>query len=160
MSEQLGEKVSGRISILTHLRTFGYCFNPVTFYYLWADGQETPHAVMAEITNTPWGEKYAKCFRWEDSESKAKSVHEFQKNFMSPHLLEWMWNTTGDSSTPGKSTRWTCIYVKSSGLLFSSFVSETKKDFFPKSILCSLSFSLYDHKSNDGHLLECTTALA
>ena len=81
MSEQLGEKVSGRISILTHLRTFGYCFNPVTFYYLWAEGQETPHAVMAEITNTPWGEKYAKCFRWEDSESKSKSVHEFHKEF-------------------------------------------------------------------------------
>src|SRR6056300_1043318 len=37
MSQQLGENISGRISILTHLKTFGYCFNPVTFYYLWAD---------------------------------------------------------------------------------------------------------------------------
>ena len=95
MSEQLGEKVSGRISILSHLRTFGYCFNPVTFYYLWADGRETPHAVMAEITNTPWGEKYAKCFLWEDSESKAKSVHEFHKEFhVSPFIgmdVEYDW---------------------------------------------------------------------
>ena len=103
MSEQLGEKVSGRISILTHLRTFGYCFNPVTFYYLWADGQETPHAVMAEITNTPWGEKYAKCFRWKDSESKAKSVHEFHKEFhVSPFIgmeVAYDWRFQGPDET-------------------------------------------------------------
>jgi DUF1365 family protein len=95
MSEQLGEKVSGRISILTHLRTFGYCFNPVTFYYLWTEDQKSPHAVMAEITNTPWGEKYAKCFRWQDSDTASKSVHEFRKEFhVSPFIgmdVEYDW---------------------------------------------------------------------
>ena len=79
--------MSGKVSILTHLRTFGYCFNPVTFYYLWGDDLTSPVAIMTEITNTPWGEKYAKCFRWEDSESKAKSVHEFHKEFhVSPFI--------------------------------------------------------------------------
>ena len=87
MTRQLGEKMSGKVSILTHLRTFGYCFNPVTFYYLWGDDLTSPVAIMTEITNTPWGEKYAKCFRWEDSESKAKSVHEFHKEFhVSPFI--------------------------------------------------------------------------
>ena len=95
MTRQLGEKMSGKVSILTHLRTFGYCFNPVTFYYLWGDDLTSPVAIMTEITNTPWGEKYAKCFRWEDSESKAKSVHEFHKEFhVSPFIgmdVEYDW---------------------------------------------------------------------
>ena len=33
MSEQLETPVKGPISVLTHLRTFGHCFNPGTFYY-------------------------------------------------------------------------------------------------------------------------------
>ena len=52
MSEQTGQEVKGPISVLTHLRTFGHCFNPVTFYYAWDDEKSQPHALMAEITNT------------------------------------------------------------------------------------------------------------
>ena len=65
MSDQLGKEIKGKISIITHLRTFGYCFNPVSFYFLWNEERTRPTALMAEITNTPWGEKYAKCFEWE-----------------------------------------------------------------------------------------------
>ena len=87
MSEQLGESINGRVSILTHLRTFGYCFNPVTFYYLWSDNLTSPIAIMAEITNTPWGERYAKCFRWTDSDSKQQTECEFRKEFhVSPFI--------------------------------------------------------------------------
>jgi DUF1365 family protein len=46
-----------RIWMLTHLRYFGYCFNPVTFYYAVApDG--TLSSVLGEITNTPWLERH------------------------------------------------------------------------------------------------------
>ena len=87
MSKQLGENLKGRVSILSHLRTFGYCFNPVTFYYLWHDNLASPIAIMAEITNTPWGERYAKCFRWTDSGSKQKSEYDFRKEFhVSPFI--------------------------------------------------------------------------
>jgi DUF1365 family protein len=95
MSEQLSEEIKGRISILTHLRTFGYCFNPVTFYYLWSDDLTTPLVVMTEITNTPWGERYVKCFRWAESEKNSRSAHEFQKEFhVSPFIgmdVEYDW---------------------------------------------------------------------
>jgi DUF1365 family protein len=78
--EQLGQDLKGKISVLTHLRTFGYCFNPVTFYYLWDEDSTMPRAVLTEITNTPWGERYAKSFLWDDSDSK-KSQHLFRKEF-------------------------------------------------------------------------------
>ena len=44
MSDQLGEPVRGPVSIITHLRTFGYCFNPVSFYYCWdEDKNKNPY---------------------------------------------------------------------------------------------------------------------
>ena len=68
--EQLGQDLKGKISVLTHLRTFGYCFNPVTFYYLWDEDSTIPRAVLTEITNTPWGERFAKSFLSESSHRK------------------------------------------------------------------------------------------
>ncbi|MEC8778944.1 MAG: DUF1365 family protein, partial [Verrucomicrobiota bacterium] len=44
MNQQLGDRVEGPISVLTHLRTFGHCFNPVTFYYAWNDRRDRPTA--------------------------------------------------------------------------------------------------------------------
>lgn len=56
--EQLGAAPAGPIRLLTHLRTFGYVFNPVSFYFCF-DEQERLAAIVAEITNTPWGERHA-----------------------------------------------------------------------------------------------------
>ena len=47
-----------KIRLLTQLRTLGHCFNPVSFYYCF-DGDEQLRAVVAEVTNTPWGERHA-----------------------------------------------------------------------------------------------------
>ncbi len=54
-----GTEPQGPIRMLTHLRYFGYCFNPVTFYYCFdADGHSV-QSIVAEITNTPWQERKA-----------------------------------------------------------------------------------------------------
>lgn len=56
--ERIGWRPSGPIRLLTHLRSFGHCFNPVSFYYCFgADGSQL-EAVLAEVTNTPWGERH------------------------------------------------------------------------------------------------------
>ena len=56
---ELGRRPTGPIRLLTHLRTFGYCFNPVSFYYCYQDDGTTLDAIVAEITNTPWNERHA-----------------------------------------------------------------------------------------------------
>jgi len=48
----------GPIRLLTTLRTLGHCFNPVSFYYCFDDAEHLK-AVVAEVTNTPWGERHA-----------------------------------------------------------------------------------------------------
>ena len=50
---------SGPVRLLTNLRTLGHCFNPVCFYYLFEEDGETVGAVVAEVTNTPWGDRHA-----------------------------------------------------------------------------------------------------
>ena len=59
VEQDLGHRPEGPIRLLTHLRSFGHCFNPVSFYYCFAPDGETLEAVVAEVTNTPWGERHA-----------------------------------------------------------------------------------------------------
>ena len=59
VEDQTGARPAGPIRLLTHLRSFGHCFNPVSFYYCMEPGGERVHALVAEVTNTPWGERHA-----------------------------------------------------------------------------------------------------
>ena len=53
---ELHRRPAGRIRMLTHLRTWGWLFNPITVY--WCDADDgTPDIVVLEVTNTPWGER-------------------------------------------------------------------------------------------------------
>jgi DUF1365 family protein len=52
----------GPLRVLTHPRTLGTCFNPVSFYYAF-DADERLDAVVAEVTNTPWGQRHAYVLR-------------------------------------------------------------------------------------------------
>jgi uncharacterized protein len=58
VERQTGRAPTGPIRLLTQLRTFGHCFNPVSFYYCFTP-QEQLDAVVAEVTSTPWGERHA-----------------------------------------------------------------------------------------------------
>jgi DUF1365 family protein len=54
-----GRRPSGPIRMLAQLRSFGVCFNPVSFYYCMDPAGERLDSVLAEVTNTPWGERHA-----------------------------------------------------------------------------------------------------
>jgi uncharacterized protein len=57
VADRTGHRPAGAIRMLTHLRYFGHCFNPVTFYYCY-DAAERLDTIVAEITNTPWQERH------------------------------------------------------------------------------------------------------
>jgi DUF1365 family protein len=59
VERELGSRPAGPIRLLTNLRSFGLCFNPVSFYYCFDEHGERLQAVLAEVTNTPWGERHA-----------------------------------------------------------------------------------------------------
>ena len=58
VAEKLGRRPDGPIRLLTHLRYWGHCFNPASFYYCYdTDGQQVD-AIVVEVHNTPWGEYF------------------------------------------------------------------------------------------------------
>jgi uncharacterized protein len=59
MRERTGAPAEGPIRLLTHMRCFGHCFNPVSFYYCFDRAGERVRAVVADVTNTPWGERHS-----------------------------------------------------------------------------------------------------
>jgi uncharacterized protein len=59
VKERTGLELTGPIRLLTHLRYFGKSFNPVSFYYCFAGDGSRVLAVVADVTNTPWGERHA-----------------------------------------------------------------------------------------------------
>lgn len=58
IESRLGFRPSGPVRALTHLRYWGYIFNPVSLFFLYEDDGETLQAVIAEVSNTPWGERH------------------------------------------------------------------------------------------------------
>ena len=62
VEREAGFRPRGPIRLLTHLRMFGVSFNPVSFYYCYG-AEGIVEAVVAEITNTPWGERHAYALR-------------------------------------------------------------------------------------------------
>ncbi len=54
-----GRRPRGPIRLLAQLRCFGVCFNPVSFYYCADPSGVRTETVLAEVTNTPWGERHA-----------------------------------------------------------------------------------------------------
>ncbi len=54
-----GSRPRGPIRMLTQLRSLGLCFNPITFYYCFSAGGDELESILAEVTNTPWGERHS-----------------------------------------------------------------------------------------------------
>jgi len=58
VEQSLGHRPAGPVRVLTHLRQWGVCFNPVTFYFCHSPDNSLA-AIVAEVHNTPWGERHA-----------------------------------------------------------------------------------------------------
>ena len=93
LAKKLKVEIKGKIFLLTTLRYFGYCFNPVSFYYCYNKNKELV-AIVSHITNTPWEERHAYVHDCRKIKHGTK-VFEFKKDFhVSPFLpmdLKYNW---------------------------------------------------------------------
>jgi len=58
VAARTGRRPEGPVRLLCHLRYFGHCFNPASFYYCWDRDDRRVETVVVEIHNTPWGESH------------------------------------------------------------------------------------------------------
>jgi len=118
VESQLGVVPNGSIRMLTHLSYFGFCFNPVSFYYCFNQNNEQKlDFVVAQINNTPWDERY--CYVLDNRATKTQNDNtlnstverDFEKEFhVSPFLpmdmrYFWRFNIPNDKLT---------VYMKNS----------------------------------------------
>ena len=59
VATRTGRRPAGPVMLLATLRYFGVLMNPIACYYCYGADGETLEAVVAEVTNTPWGERHA-----------------------------------------------------------------------------------------------------
>lgn len=94
-----GQAFHGKVMLLTQLSVFGYCFNPVSFYYCFSPSG-TLQYVLADINNTPWDERYCYCLEWQNQGKRAR--FQFAKQFhVSPFnpmdmTYDWRFNNPED----------------------------------------------------------------
>jgi DUF1365 family protein len=98
-----------RIVLLTHLSYYGYCFNPVSFYYILNRHHGNTDAIVVEVSNTPWNEMHTYVLHpeSEDIESVKQSLEKtnyvFEKTFhVSPfmameYLYDWTFHQLNDN---------------------------------------------------------------
>lgn len=104
VEKETGVAPAGPIRLLTHLSYFGYCFNPVSFYYCYDESGENLETIVAEVNNTPWGEQTSYVLADRDNRGTARS-----RRFSPPKLMhvspfmemdidyDWRFAEPGDS---------------------------------------------------------------
>ncbi|MGO9832391.1 MAG: DUF1365 domain-containing protein [Myxococcaceae bacterium] len=99
----LGERPEGPVRLLTLVRALGYIFNPVSFYYCFDRDGETLKAVVAEITNTPWGERHRYVVAGQGQEATARFPKAFHVSpfFPMEQTYEWLFSKPGDRLSVG-----------------------------------------------------------
>lgn len=97
VAEVTGRRPCGAIRLLTQPRCFGFVFNPVSFYYCFEDDAGTRlAAIVADVTNTPWGERhsYVLPVSQEAADRGKQRFHcakEFHVSPFLPMALEYDW---------------------------------------------------------------------
>jgi DUF1365 family protein len=91
----------GPIRLLTQPRVLGYGFNPVSFFYCFDASRHAVEAVVAHVTNTPWGERHCYVLRSDRSGDSTFHARHDKRFHVSPFMpMQLMHDFTFD--TPGE----------------------------------------------------------
>lgn len=106
VERETGRRPAGRIALLTHPRYLGYVMNPVSFYYCFTPSGDAVETILAEIENTPWGERHV--YVLDESQNLGGPRHKryrFGKDFhVSPFMpmaqtYDWRFRAPGEHVT-------------------------------------------------------------
>jgi uncharacterized protein len=91
-----GYRPEGPIRLLSHLRYFGYGFNPVSFYYCFDEQCERVETIVCEVNNTPWGEQHVYVLPASENEGRGGHMQfrrskEFHVSPFMPMDIEYDW---------------------------------------------------------------------
>jgi DUF1365 family protein len=96
-----GQRPAGPIRLLTHFRYFGFAMNPISLYYCF-DVDEQVESVVAEVTNTPWGEQHCYVLDVRTQQGSTISAGAPKELHVSPYLgmdFDYKFRLTAPSET-------------------------------------------------------------
>ncbi len=100
VESETGVRPDGPIRLLTNLRYFGHLSNPISCYYCFNKDDTAVETIVAEVTNTPWGERTNYVLPCDPETTKQRIM--FDKTMhVSPFLpmdMHYQWY----SNTPGR----------------------------------------------------------
>jgi uncharacterized protein len=104
VERETGKRPGGPVRMLAQLRTFGFCFNPVTFYYCFDATDRRVEAIVAEITNTPWNERHDYVLRppegaTADTPMRFRLAKAFHVSPFMPMDLDYEWSFSAPGET-------------------------------------------------------------
>ena len=89
----------GPVRLLTMPRTYGRIFNPVSFYYCFDDAGDTVESVLADVSNTPWGERHV--YVMEPSGGGSDKQFHVSPFMGMDHRYSWRLTAPGDTLAVG-----------------------------------------------------------
>jgi uncharacterized protein len=104
VARHTGTAPDGPIRLLTHLRYCGLVFNPVSFYYCFDRDGARVRTIVADVSNTPWGERHQYVLA-ADPQGRAGATTRFEpaKAFhVSPFMpmdIQYDWRFTAPGET-------------------------------------------------------------
>ena len=103
VEQDTGRRPAGRILLLTHLRQWGVCFNPVSFY-LCLDAAGQLEFIVADIHNTPWNQRHAyvlDCLEQSGPEYRFEFGKAFHVSPFLPMRMDYDWRFRFDPDRIG-----------------------------------------------------------
>lgn len=99
IQKETGYIQTGPIRMLANLRYFGFNINPIVSYYCF-DESENLQFIVAEVTNTPWGQR--KCYVLECDPSQKRQRIIFDKDMhvspFNPMSMQYHWSSNVPAS--------------------------------------------------------------
>jgi DUF1365 family protein len=95
-----GRNHAGSIRMLSNLRYFGFIINPLTCYYCF-DLSGKLQFIVAEVTNTPWRERYSYVLEM-DAEKNSDTLSFPKQMHVSPFMplsMQYAWRSTMPAQT-------------------------------------------------------------
>lgn len=118
VEQQTGRRIRGPIRLLTHVRYFGFVFNPISLYYCFDESDQRVEAIVADVTNTPWKERHSYVIDCHSDQQtiRAATAKEFHVSPFMEMDMQYRWRLTA----PGQNLAVQIASLKESVRLFDA----------------------------------------
>ncbi len=135
VEQQTGRRPTGPIRVLTQLRTFGYLFNPVSFYYCFDPSGERVEFIVAEITNTPWQERHSYVLDARGQSDAERLEWTFAKSFHVSPFFDMDQTYRWRCSPPGEQLRISMQNLEGDEVVFSATLELERRPWSARNLL-------------------------